>query len=145
MTDWITMSHVKFTFSVTVTFFLHMTMYNWSTFYDRSKWKVMIVSASFCRCLPNYCEHGGECSQSWNTFHCNCANTGYTGATCHNCKPNTLAASCLCSDFLVPFPFPWLCAYVSMYWNSQPWILPSSCFLVYLKSIPLFKKLSISL
>ncbi|XP_045652186.1 contactin-associated protein-like 4 isoform X5 [Ursus americanus] len=36
------------------------------------------------RCLPNYCEHGGECSQSWNTFHCNCANTGYTGATCHN-------------------------------------------------------------
>ncbi|XP_040299113.1 contactin-associated protein-like 4 isoform X2 [Herpailurus yagouaroundi] len=36
------------------------------------------------RCLPNYCEHGGECSQSWNTFHCNCANTGYMGATCHN-------------------------------------------------------------
>lgn len=36
------------------------------------------------RCLPNYCEHGGECSQSWNTFHCNCANTSYTGATCHN-------------------------------------------------------------
>ncbi|XP_023384320.1 contactin-associated protein-like 4 isoform X5 [Pteropus vampyrus] len=36
------------------------------------------------RCLPNYCEHGGECSQSWNTFHCNCANTGYRGATCHN-------------------------------------------------------------
>ncbi|XP_077610169.1 contactin-associated protein-like 4 isoform X2 [Crocuta crocuta] len=36
------------------------------------------------RCLPNYCEHGGECSQSWNTFHCNCANTGYSGATCHN-------------------------------------------------------------
>uniref|UniRef100_A0A667HYM9 Contactin associated protein family member 4 n=1 Tax=Lynx canadensis TaxID=61383 RepID=A0A667HYM9_LYNCA len=36
------------------------------------------------RCLPNYCEHGGGCSQSWNTFHCNCANTGYTGATCHN-------------------------------------------------------------
>ncbi|XP_070626452.1 contactin-associated protein-like 4 isoform X2 [Bos indicus] len=36
------------------------------------------------RCLPNYCEHGGECSQSWDTFHCNCANTGYRGATCHN-------------------------------------------------------------
>ncbi|KAM6229705.1 contactin-associated protein-like 4 [Porphyrio hochstetteri] len=35
------------------------------------------------RCLPNYCEHGGECSQSWNNFYCNCANTGYTGATCH--------------------------------------------------------------
>ncbi|KAM9046802.1 contactin-associated protein-like 4 isoform 5-T5 [Megaptera novaeangliae] len=36
------------------------------------------------RCLPNYCEHGGQCSQSWNTFHCNCTNTGYRGATCHN-------------------------------------------------------------
>ncbi|NWV08240.1 CNTP4 protein, partial [Ptilonorhynchus violaceus] len=35
------------------------------------------------RCLPNYCEHGGECSQSWNNFYCNCANTGYKGATCH--------------------------------------------------------------
>uniref|UniRef100_A0ABM5FST3 Contactin-associated protein-like 4 isoform X2 n=1 Tax=Pogona vitticeps TaxID=103695 RepID=A0ABM5FST3_9SAUR len=36
------------------------------------------------RCLPNYCEHGGECSQSWNSFYCNCANTGYMGATCHS-------------------------------------------------------------
>ncbi|XP_030326065.1 contactin-associated protein-like 4 isoform X3 [Strigops habroptila] len=35
------------------------------------------------RCLPNYCEHGGECSQSWNNFYCNCASTGYKGATCH--------------------------------------------------------------
>ncbi|XP_023412466.1 contactin-associated protein-like 4 isoform X6 [Loxodonta africana] len=36
------------------------------------------------RCLPNYCEHGGECSQSWNIFTCDCAHTGYRGATCHN-------------------------------------------------------------
>ncbi|XP_030626430.1 contactin-associated protein-like 5 [Chanos chanos] len=36
------------------------------------------------RCLPNYCEHGGQCSQSWNTFYCDCSGTGYTGATCHN-------------------------------------------------------------
>ncbi|XP_058513000.1 contactin-associated protein-like 5 [Ochotona princeps] len=36
------------------------------------------------RCLPNYCEHGGSCSQSWSSFHCNCSDTGYTGATCHN-------------------------------------------------------------
>eukprot|EP00076_Gallus_gallus_P049548 XP_428089.4 contactin-associated protein-like 4 [Gallus gallus] len=35
------------------------------------------------RCLPNYCEHGGKCSQSWNNFYCNCNNTGYKGATCH--------------------------------------------------------------
>ncbi|KAI4574885.1 hypothetical protein MJG53_002825 [Ovis ammon polii x Ovis aries] len=36
------------------------------------------------RCLPNYCEHGGSCSQSWTTFYCNCTDTGYAGATCHN-------------------------------------------------------------
>uniref|UniRef100_A0A8D1BLT8 Contactin-associated protein-like 3 n=1 Tax=Sus scrofa TaxID=9823 RepID=A0A8D1BLT8_PIG len=36
------------------------------------------------RCLPSYCEHGGECSQSWDTFSCDCAHTGYTGATCHS-------------------------------------------------------------
>ncbi|XP_062455111.1 contactin-associated protein-like 4 [Rhea pennata] len=35
------------------------------------------------RCSPNYCEHGGECSQSWNSFYCSCTNTGYKGATCH--------------------------------------------------------------
>uniref|UniRef100_A0A672V786 Contactin associated protein family member 5 n=1 Tax=Strigops habroptila TaxID=2489341 RepID=A0A672V786_STRHB len=36
------------------------------------------------RCLPNYCEHGGKCSQSWTTFYCDCNDTGYMGATCHN-------------------------------------------------------------
>ncbi|KAM4626900.1 contactin-associated protein-like 5 [Discoglossus pictus] len=36
------------------------------------------------RCLPNVCEHGGECSQSWSTFYCDCRDTGYTGATCHS-------------------------------------------------------------
>ncbi|MBN3304064.1 CNTP5 protein, partial [Amia calva] len=36
------------------------------------------------RCLPNYCEHGGQCSQSWSTFYCDCSGTGYTGATCHD-------------------------------------------------------------
>nr|XP_048299699.1 contactin-associated protein-like 5 [Myodes glareolus] len=36
------------------------------------------------RCLPNYCEHGGHCVQSWTTFDCNCSDTGYTGATCHD-------------------------------------------------------------
>ncbi|XP_053323655.1 contactin-associated protein-like 4 [Spea bombifrons] len=35
------------------------------------------------RCFPNYCEHGGECSQTWNDFYCNCSDTGYMGATCH--------------------------------------------------------------
>ncbi|XP_028629685.1 contactin-associated protein like 5-1 isoform X3 [Grammomys surdaster] len=36
------------------------------------------------RCLPNYCEHGGHCIQTWTTFYCNCSETGYTGATCHD-------------------------------------------------------------
>ncbi|XP_010609260.2 contactin-associated protein-like 3 isoform X1 [Fukomys damarensis] len=36
------------------------------------------------RCLPSYCEHGGDCSQSWDTFSCDCQGTGYTGATCHS-------------------------------------------------------------
>ncbi|XP_064370811.1 contactin-associated protein-like 5 isoform X2 [Dromaius novaehollandiae] len=36
------------------------------------------------RCLPSYCEHGGRCSQSWTTFYCDCNDTGYMGATCHN-------------------------------------------------------------
>ncbi|CAH6795483.1 Cntnap3 [Phodopus roborovskii] len=36
------------------------------------------------RCLPNYCEHGGRCAQSWDTFYCDCEDTGYTGATCHS-------------------------------------------------------------
>ncbi|XP_067107092.1 contactin-associated protein-like 5 [Osmerus mordax] len=36
------------------------------------------------RCLPNLCEHGGQCSQSWTTFSCDCSGTGYSGATCHN-------------------------------------------------------------
>uniref|UniRef100_A0A8C8M103 Contactin associated protein-like 5b n=1 Tax=Oncorhynchus tshawytscha TaxID=74940 RepID=A0A8C8M103_ONCTS len=36
------------------------------------------------RCLPNFCEHDGRCTQSWDTFHCDCSGTGYTGETCHN-------------------------------------------------------------
>ncbi|KAM9848458.1 contactin-associated protein-like 4 [Aulostomus maculatus] len=36
------------------------------------------------RCSPSHCEHGGKCTQSWSTFHCNCSNSGYRGATCHS-------------------------------------------------------------
>uniref|UniRef100_A0A3P8ZH66 Contactin associated protein-like 5a n=1 Tax=Esox lucius TaxID=8010 RepID=A0A3P8ZH66_ESOLU len=51
------------------------------------------------RCLPNFCEHGGQCSQSWSTFYCDCSGTGYNGATCHNsiyevsCEAYRLAGS----------------------------------------------------
>uniref|UniRef100_M3XK19 EGF-like domain-containing protein n=3 Tax=Latimeria chalumnae TaxID=7897 RepID=M3XK19_LATCH len=34
--------------------------------------------------MPNHCEHGGKCTQTWDSFKCNCDGTGYTGATCHN-------------------------------------------------------------
>ncbi|XP_072219814.1 contactin-associated protein-like 2b [Leuresthes tenuis] len=45
------------------------------------------VSLDMCaiidRCVPNHCEHDGQCSQTWDSFSCNCTGTGYTGATCH--------------------------------------------------------------
>ncbi|XP_045905677.1 contactin-associated protein-like 4 isoform X1 [Micropterus dolomieu] len=43
------------------------------------------------RCSPSHCEHGGRCTQSWTTFHCNCSNSGYRGATCHS---STYKQSC---------------------------------------------------
>lgn len=47
-------------------------------------------SRSLCmchgRCVPNPCEHGGYCSQTWDMFTCNCSGSGYTGATCHTCR-----------------------------------------------------------
>ncbi|XP_070784599.1 contactin-associated protein-like 2a [Enoplosus armatus] len=45
------------------------------------------VSLDMCaiidRCMPNHCEHGGRCKQTWESFSCTCDGTGYTGATCH--------------------------------------------------------------
>ncbi|MBN3305013.1 CNTP2 protein, partial [Amia calva] len=45
------------------------------------------VSIDMCaiidRCMPNHCEHGGRCTQTWDSFRCTCDGTGYTGATCH--------------------------------------------------------------
>ncbi|XP_039220079.1 contactin-associated protein-like 2, partial [Crotalus tigris] len=35
-------------------------------------------------CVPNHCEHGGTCTQTWDSFSCTCDGTGYNGATCHN-------------------------------------------------------------
>jgi len=35
------------------------------------------------RCDPNPCEHGGICSQEYESFTCDCLDTGYTGAVCH--------------------------------------------------------------
>ncbi|XP_028607294.2 contactin-associated protein-like 2 isoform X1 [Podarcis muralis] len=46
------------------------------------------VSIDMCaiidRCVPNHCEHGGKCTQTWDSFSCNCDATRYSGATCHN-------------------------------------------------------------
>ncbi|KAM9712159.1 contactin-associated protein-like 2a isoform 2-T2 [Menidia menidia] len=45
------------------------------------------VSLDMCaiidRCIPNHCEHGGRCKQTWDSFSCTCDGTGYSGATCH--------------------------------------------------------------
>lgn len=45
-----------------------------------------VLSLNFSRCMPNHCEHGGRCKQTWDSFSCTCDGTGYTGATCHTCK-----------------------------------------------------------
>ncbi|XP_042327132.1 contactin-associated protein-like 2 [Sceloporus undulatus] len=46
------------------------------------------ISIDMCaiidRCVPNHCEHGGKCTQTWDSFSCSCDGTGYIGATCHN-------------------------------------------------------------
>ncbi|XP_071453531.1 neurexin 1-like, partial [Hetaerina americana] len=42
----------------------------------------------WCRVLshqcghPSPCLHGGRCSEGWNRFQCDCANTAYSGPTC---------------------------------------------------------------
>uniref|UniRef100_A0A3P8X6B6 Contactin-associated protein-like 4 n=1 Tax=Cynoglossus semilaevis TaxID=244447 RepID=A0A3P8X6B6_CYNSE len=35
------------------------------------------------RCSPSPCEHGGRCTQTWTVFHCNCSDSGYSGAPAH--------------------------------------------------------------
>ena len=44
------------------------------------------LSFHLSRCMPNHCEHGGRCKQTWDSFSCTCDGTGYNGATCHTCK-----------------------------------------------------------
>ncbi|ELK14425.1 Contactin-associated protein-like 3, partial [Pteropus alecto] len=38
------------------------------------------------RCLPSYCEHESECSQSWDTFSCDCTHTGYEALYEQSCE-----------------------------------------------------------
>ncbi|CAB1349921.1 unnamed protein product [Coregonus sp. 'balchen'] len=56
------------------------------------------VSLDMCaiidRCMPNHCEHGGRCKQTWDNFSCTCDRTGYTGATCHTCECGSVCRSC---------------------------------------------------
>lgn len=92
------------------------------------------------RCLPNYCEHDGECSQSWNAFFCDCSGTGYTGATCHNCESTTTITKtlkCLFAFFrkyLQTLSTIFLGIYVFLHW----WRIGLTYFSVLLKLI-LFK------
>ncbi|CAL8092395.1 unnamed protein product [Calicophoron daubneyi] len=44
------------------------------------------------RCSPNPCKHEAPCSQNGDTFFCNCTNTGYSGAVCHQSEYFTSCA-----------------------------------------------------
>lgn len=60
---------------------------------------------SLCRCMPNHCEHGGRCKQTWDSFSCTCDGTGYTGATCHTCKYASAFAAAHCLVLAVRWNF----------------------------------------
>lgn len=60
------------------------------------------LSHSPSRCMPNHCEHGGRCKQTWDSFSCTCDGTGYTGATCHTC---TYVCVCVRSCVFLPICF----------------------------------------
>lgn len=51
-----------------------------------SPWRIHSGLSPSGRCSPSRCEHGGHCSQTWTVFHCNCSDSGYSGATCRSCK-----------------------------------------------------------
>lgn len=73
-------------FHVSCSYKLHWTPL-WKSGQGQSeRWVWMFAFLLSLRCSLSHCEHGGSCSQSWSTFHCNCSTTGYSGATCHSCK-----------------------------------------------------------
>ncbi|KAK3521327.1 hypothetical protein QTP70_003170 [Hemibagrus guttatus] len=51
---------------------------------DRQQQYGVVMECEMKWCSPSHCEHGGKCTQSWSSFHCDCADTGYRGATCHS-------------------------------------------------------------
>ncbi len=63
---------------------------------------VGFLSHSLHRCMPNHCEHGGRCKQTWDSFSCTCDGTGYTGSTCHTCK-SVNVSECSCALFPIYF------------------------------------------
>ncbi|KAA0186846.1 Neurexin 4 [Fasciolopsis buskii] len=44
------------------------------------------------RCSPNPCKHEAPCYQNGDTFFCDCTNTGYSGAVCHQSEYFTSCA-----------------------------------------------------
>jgi len=49
--------------------------------------KTNLVQVGSCKirdkCTPSPCEHGGQCTQNWDNFYCDCEGTGYKGQVCH--------------------------------------------------------------
>lgn len=46
-------------------------------------------------CSPNPCLNGGECTDSFNNFTCDCSHTGYTGRICDLNVNECVALPCL--------------------------------------------------
>ncbi|KAL7060882.1 hypothetical protein AAHC03_010101 [Spirometra sp. Aus1] len=57
----------------------------WSTLDAESRHTEIINGSCLItdRCSPNPCKHEAPCSQNGATFFCDCSNTGYSGAVCH--------------------------------------------------------------
>lgn len=69
------------------------------------------INLSLSRCMPNHCEHGGRCTQTWDSFSCTCDGTGYNGATCHTCKYRTMCTSmCFLSVCFINLTLVTLCS-----------------------------------
>lgn len=83
-----------------------------------SIWHKVNLYKSLSRCMPNHCEHGGRCKQTWDSFSCTCDGKGYTGATCHTCK-----CVCVCVFHFNTIKFYSLCVSLILPSSARFWVI----------------------